>query len=70
MTFFVLHEFLHFDKFGGADCKYDKCFSKLQPQNAPNKVFLAPKFFELNGTLDFEKLQGSGLKYDNSFLKI
>ena len=41
---YVLHEFLHFDKFKVADFKYDNSFSNFNPKYS-NKILLIPILF-------------------------
>ena len=44
-SFVVLHETLHFNKFKGADFKYDNIFFQIPVQKHPNnKAFLVPNW--------------------------
>ena len=68
---FIIVVKIHFDKFEGADFKYDKSFFRFWPKRANIKHFWAQTrfFFLLHKTLHSDKFHGVDLKYENSFFK-
>ena len=63
---------LIFDKFEGADFKYDNSFLKFQPKNTQIRHFWSQiqAFSLFHDILQLDKLKGADFKSHNSFFKI
>ena len=70
-TFSFFPEILQFDKFKGADFKYDNRFLKFLPQNTQISHFWShmQAFLLFHKISQIDKSEGADFKYDNSILK-
>ena len=59
---------LNFDKFWGADFKYDNGFFKISDQKYPNKAFLFPNL-GISEILQLGKFEGADFKFDKIVFK-
>ena len=61
-----------FDKFEGADFKYDNSFFQIQALEYANKAFLVTNFgiFNYLQILQLDKFEGADFNYDNILLKL